>query len=144
MFFQVSSINGIAAVNTPQRNLRQNRRRVWNFTSTTGSARALVWLAARQWACYISLYLSETRPPPGEGELISQCIGFCSCSGLSCCHPLHTAGPCSLCSLLSYSHVTKARWEICSTCRLCRSVTSLLPDRHDPILHHVFFYVSLP
>lgn len=45
------------------------------------------------------LYLSETRPPPGEGELISQCIGFCSCSGLSCCHPLHTAGPCSLCSL---------------------------------------------
>lgn len=44
--------------------------------------------------------------PPGEGKLISQCIGFCSRSrfnacyySLSCFHPRHTAGPCSLCSL---------------------------------------------
>lgn len=41
-----------------------------------------------------------------EGELISQRVGFCSRSGLntcyyrlSCCHPLHTAGPCPLSSL---------------------------------------------
>ena len=52
---------------------------------STGNVVALVW------------------SPPGKGELISQCVGFSShseldtCySSLSCCHRLHTAGPCPL------------------------------------------------
>lgn len=79
----------------------------WIFPCVSGSSTQL--------CCFYTHLLAK-------GGLISQSVGFCSRSGfntcyyrLSCCHPLHTAGPCPLCSL-------------------CLTPTSLTPgERSDPI-----------
>lgn len=122
LFFRVSSTSEIAAIHVPQCNLRQNRGMVWNFTGKSVYV-CITQVCVTDCQTVCALYLCSCVlvcmcvcvgdtvvlllwSSPGKEQLISQCVGFCSRSGLnacyyslSCCHPLRTAGYCPLCSL---------------------------------------------